>query len=138
MEIHVFGNLGDAHPFDHGGFIIFDVFDSSRGRQWTAAEFWRAPQEGEVYERDERAFVVYGFTIEDDVLTDLAWVDWVKIAEFAGFQARDIQTMGTSPDPMIRARLYEIVGNYYGWDNIDSGPELFTREELEIRWPEFA
>jgi hypothetical protein len=31
-----------------------------------------------------------------------------------------------------------MVGDYHGWENIDVYPVSLTREELAVRWPEFA
>jgi hypothetical protein len=137
--VRVAGNLGDKNPFDYGGLIVFDVWQREPEHQYVAAEFWFEPEEGK-----GDHYEVYRFNVEPDVLKDLDWIassdtgNWDVIAENAGIERHVIERMAVSNDPLERAQVYRMVGDYHGWENIDSYPVALTREEIEVRWPEFA
>lgn len=136
-EIKVLGNLGDAKPFDYGGFIIFRVRDPKKtGPQamTTVAEFWHEPLEGQ-----PDRYEVYRFQVEYDVMKDLSWVkDWKEIAEYHGISLDELKKDAQSGNPLDRAGVYRMVADYHGFENLDSYPERYTRKEMEKRWPEFA
>lgn len=139
VRIKILGNLGDAHPFDYGGFIVYELHD--RGKRYLGAEFWHEPLDPRNIPEgaeEEPEYTVYAFSIEENVKRDLDWVDWRRIAEFAGLPQEEIDRMSTSEDPLERAELYRTVGDYYGFQELHSRPLHFTREEMEARWHEFA
>lgn len=137
VEIKVLGNLGDASPFDYGGFIIFRLRDPGEtGPKANAimAEFWHEPMEDQ-----PNQYLIYRFRVEYDVMEDLSWVDeWDEIAKYHGISLEELKKDATSGNPLDRAWVYRMVADYHGFENLDSYPETFTREELEARWPEFA
>lgn len=133
--INVLGNLGDQNPFDYGGFIVYRVRDTDKTgphSRWIEAEYWFEP------ETETSDYEVYRWTIASDVFKDLNWVGaWDDVADCAGIKYDEFMKLGRSPNPLDRAVVYEAVGRYHGFENLDSYTETFTREELEGRWPEF-
>lgn len=132
VYIRILGNLGDKHPLDYEGLIVYEVLDDDL--EYIQAEYWNAP------EIDEHGYMVYRFDIEKDVFKDLNWVSghWDRIARFAGMSTEALLRMGYSEDPLERAEVYRLVGEHEGWENIDNYPEKFSRKEMEKRWPEYA
>jgi len=131
VKIQVIGNLGDANPLDYEGLIVYELWDDDL--YYVEAEYWNAP------EYDSGPYWVYRFSVENDVFMDLSWVkDWDRVARYAGILPVEFWRAARSRDPLDRAQVYRIVGEYHGWENIDSDPEKYTREEMEKRWPEYA
>lgn len=131
VQIRVLGNLGDKHPLDYGGLIVYEVIDDDI--EYIRAEHWNEPL------TEDHLYWVYRFDVEKDVFKDLSWVGrWAKIARFAGMHLEALFMLGLSENPLERAEVYRLVGEYHGWENIDGSPEKFTREEMEKRWPEYA
>lgn len=131
IQYKVIANLGDRHPIDYGGFIVYVL--RSKGQDYLEAEFWHEP------ETERSKYVVYSFGIADNVLEDLDWVDnWEEVAETSGAELGDLRKMAFSEDPLERANVYRMVAEYHGWDNLDSYPPAITRRELERRWPQYA
>ena len=78
----------------------------------------------------------YRFTVESDVIADLTWIeseDWQAIANFADMQ--NYKELATSKDISERAFVYEMVGQYYGFENLDGNPENYTYKELCAMYP---
>lgn len=131
VQIRVLGNLGDKHPLDYGGLIVYEVQDDDL--YFIAAEYWSEPL------TEDQPYLVYRFDVEKDAFKDLNWVhDWDRIAAFVGMSTEALFRMGYSEDPLERAEVFRLVGEYHGWENIDENPARFTREEMEKRWPEYA
>jgi len=57
-----------------------------------------------------------------------------SLAETYGQDLSDIIALFTSPDPLDRAEAWRMVGEYFGYDNLDSYPIYFTQEEISARW----
>ncbi len=58
-----------------------------------------------------------------------------SLAESCGYSEQDLIEMFCSDDPIERARAYREVGEYYGFDNLDSYPLRFhLREDVEARY----
>lgn len=131
VEIQILGNLGDKNPLDYGGHIVYRVHDPKNDTRWVTGEYWDEPADD--------TYQVYRWNIEKDVVKDLDWVDeWGSIAESVGMDVEVLKRLARSEGPLDRAGVYEMVGRFYGFDNLDSSPDTFTRDEMEKRWPEFA
>lgn len=139
--IKILENLGDKHPLDYGGYIIYRVRDpkiEGPGASWVQAEFWDEPLEVDRDEPQKDLYEVYRWQIEPDVFRELSWVDsWDEVAESIGMKASKFIEMARSANPVDRALIYEAVGRHHGFENLDSYPERYTRKEMEERWPEF-
>lgn len=140
--VKILDNLGDRHPLDYGGLIVYRVRDTKKSgphNSWVEADFWYEPLEVDRDDPEKDQYEVYRFTIEPDVFKELSWVGaWDHVAESAGIPDEELLRMGQSGNPLDRARVYEAVGRMYGFENLDSYPERYTRKEMEKRWPEFA
>jgi hypothetical protein len=139
VRVRVIMNLGDANPFDYGALVVYEHREKKRGKEYRyfQAEYWPEPETEEGKDR----YTVYNWEIESNVFRDLEWISpnaWDAIADTHSMERREVRRLATSEEPVERAILYEMVGNYYGFDNLDHTPEVFTREELEARWPEYT
>ena len=126
--------LGDVNPLDYGGlWVLID----------TTGVY---SPEGELYDVNTQR--VYRFILEDctfthGVLSDNkyhpdqpAWfADALRdVADFIGAETRTLIDMFISADPVERARAWQAVGDYFGWDNLDCYPLLLTRSEAKRRY----
>ena len=58
------------------------------------------------------------------------------VASFIGTTEQDLRRDLCSEDVLLRARAYRAIGDYHGFENLDSYPSEITVEELEERWSE--
>ena len=146
--------LGDANPIDHGGYWIL--------RDKTGVY----PEEAEllvVPDVDGGEYTAYRFVLEpctyiNGVLSDNpfhpdkpAWWAGTKddrkvrpqdttylknIADFIGMEVDELADHFCSDDPLQRAMAYRAVGDYHGFDNLDSYPLTMTRREVKARYKE--
>ena len=63
--------------------------------------------------------------------------DLSSVASFIGQTTEDLEQSFCSDNPLIRAYAYSAIGEYFGFDNVDSYPLIFTdRAEIESRYQE--
>ena len=144
-------SLGDVSKVIYGGFLV-----DTKGN----AIFWHEPEidvteklskcpecKAEIKETYGKCKVCgnkdiwpkiecFRFTVEKDVIEDLTCInesDWQSIADFADMQ--DYKELATSKDITDRAYVYEMVGRYYGFINLDGYPERYTYKELCLMYP---
>lgn len=115
------GTIGDVNPIEYDGGIIYQKGDPPRYRMIYFQH----------YGEDDGQVSVYGFDIEDDVIKDLNWADWEQIAESFGADVDELKAMARSPDPFERAWVYESVGGYDGFSNLDGYADDMTVEHAE-------
>jgi len=137
-------NLGDVHPLDYGGYFVY--------RDTTGAY----TEEAEKLFVYEDSWQVYRFSldrlkIEDSYLVpfayDSSWPypastydEWFhkdldRVASFVGQSVQALRTDFCSENALDRARAYEAIGDYHGYENLDSYPLTFTsRKEVEARY----
>ncbi len=148
-------NLGDVNPIDHGGFF---VLRDTTGVYPEEAE-WLVV-EGE--DDENCTWMVYRFildrcTLVNGVLSDNkyhpehpAWFAQPEsqrskrpqdttylsnVAGYVGITVEELQGELCSDDPIHRAVAYRSIGEYHGWENLDSYPLTFTdRAEVEGRY----
>jgi len=140
-------NIGDTHPLDYGGYFIYR---DETGVYPEEAELLLEPAEG------ENDYTIYRFILDrlklkDGYLVPLdydsswrhpverydAWFhrDLGSIASFVGTTKEDLEAAFTSKDPLVRAEAYRAIGDYHGWDNLDSYPLTnLSRSEVEKRY----
>ncbi len=147
-------NLGDVNPLDYGGYFVY--------RDETGVY----PEEAELLEldspdNDNSNYTVYRFILErcsfvNGVLSDnkfhpecSAWFAnpdrkgdkytvLGDIASFTGQDASELIDDICSDDAIRRAMVWQSIGRYNGFDNLDSYPLKLTKEEAEARYAEFA
>jgi len=139
-------NLGDAHPLDYGGYF---VYRDTTGVYEEEAEFWNEPDE------EDGPITVYRIMLERKKMVgpylvplryDPSWrhpveqydewfhKDLADVAESVGLEKEAIEEMLCSGDPIKRANAYWMIGQYHGWENLDSYPETYTRREAKQRY----
>lgn len=115
------GGFGD--PVAYGG-----MFTDSRGL-W-AAPYGFGDYSDHVFGSNEdglQVMPVY-FADLDFTFDDNTWIDCDAVSDFIGC---DVTTLD-APDQI------EAVASYYGWDNFDSCPLLFTEAEMTEFWAQVS
>ena len=59
-----------------------------------------------------------------------------NIAEFIGMEVDELAEHFCSEDALKRAAAYRAVGDYHGFENLDSYPLTMTRREVKSRYKE--
>ena len=127
-------NLGDVNPLDYGGYF---VYVDETGVYQPEAELLR--------EYDE-SYTVHRFRLEQCTLTDgilsdnsfhpshPAWFadSLVSIKVYGGTE--DLIPLLCSADPIQRAIAYQAIGDYHGFENLDSYTITLTRKEVKKRY----
>lgn len=126
--------LWDADPLEYGGYWIFEdttgVYDP----------------EGELY--DPESGMAWRFSLDpctyiEGVLSDNefhpnrpAWfADKIDaLASFIGYPAHVLIGWFVSTDIIRRAQAWRVVGDYFGFDNLDGYPLELTRKEAAERY----
>jgi hypothetical protein len=136
--------LGDADPITYGGYF---VYRDRTGVYREEAELLEVDATDE-YE-EPTAWTVHRFGIDrctdiGGVLSDNeyhpdypAWFadDIDAVASCMGYEPAGLRADLCSADPIARARGYQAIGEYNGFDNLDHDPITFTdRAELEARY----
>lgn len=160
MEINqpiwkLIANLGDINPIDHGGYFIYQ---DTTGKYAEEAELLISPED------DTGTWTVYRFPLDrctfrksTATLSDnkfhpeiCAWFakresERVKrpqdstylsnVAESAGISSAELRTLFCSENPLDRAHAYRAIGDYHGFENLDSYPlQIKSRAEVESRY----
>jgi len=134
MNVAVVGTLGDVNPLQYGGGVIFvrrKTLSSPTGQSpWI--EFV-GESRGEDEDEDSNR-TVYRVDIPSDVAEAYDWIDWAQLARYPGTTEDELIEQARSRDVSTRARLIELIGDYYGWRSLDDHPMELTGRELEERW----
>jgi hypothetical protein len=118
-------NLGDRSPLDYGGYLVRKITTPEHTSY--DAIYWEEPLEDGTYE-------VYTFAIENDVAEDLSWIDdshWKAVADAVGITKHEILKVARSEDVRDRAWVYQDIGRHYGFENLDSSPQMYERSDME-------
>lgn len=133
-------NLGDVSPVDYGGYF---VYEDTTGVYDPEVELLVSP------DNDEGEWTVYRFgiprcTLIDGVMSDnefhpelKAWFadDLAQVAQCFGMTLEELQRNFISDSLVERARAYQAVGIYHGFENFNSYPLTFNcRAEVEARY----
>lgn len=149
-------NLGDASPLEYGGYF---VYVDETGVYEAEAEVLLEPCD------DDRKFTIYRFTLDrctfiDGILSDnkfhpehSAWfagsaAEQVErpqdstylsnVAETCDIPEANLIRQLCSADPIERAWAYRAIGEYHGWENLDSYPLRLNKREIAERYPQYA
>lgn len=150
-EWKLVANLGDVNPIDYGGYFIYE---DTTGVYPPEAEVLLEPNDDE-----EEKWIVYRFSLDrckKFVLDDLVYLipyewdsswrysahvydEWFNnsiedIANFVGYDVDDLRYLFCSESIIDRALAYRAVGDYWGYDNLDSYPLFLNRKEVEERY----
>ena len=89
-------------------------------------------------------YAIYGFRM--NILVAIFWThpiekyapwfkdDIGKLADFIGVEESAFIEMICSEDPRERAIAYEAIGDYFGYDNLDSDPMVMKQAEMKKRY----
>lgn len=148
-------NLGDVHPIDHGGYF---VYRDTTGVYSDQAELLLVDESAETDSGDE--WTVYRFDLDRlkqvqigetvylvPLKFDESWPhpvshydewfhgDLARVASFLGQSLQDLRDAFCSENPLKRAHAYKAIGDYHGFENLDSYPLTYkTRVEVEARY----
>lgn len=134
-------NLGDVNPIDYGGYFVYrdrtGVYTEEA--ELLIADCDDSPDSWTVYR-----FPLDRCTLTDGVLSDNgyhpeypAWfADSLDgVASMIGQDPAELRSDLCSADPLVRARAYQAIGEYHGFENLDSYPLTFTsRSEVKQRY----
>lgn len=138
-------NLGDSHPLHHGGFFVYT--DTTGVYQPECVLL--TPKDGEYDERDPamtwevRRFIAERCTFTQGILSGNRFhplmPEWFAdkldgMANTFGRTVADLVALFTSDDPCERAQGWRMVGEYFGFDNLDSYPQTLTRKQVFDRY----
>jgi hypothetical protein len=151
-------NLGDASPLDYGGYFVFEDETEVYPPEAELLEL--------VDENDENsAYIVFRFILErctwqNGILSDnlfnpdhAAWFAQPEskraerpqdstylrdVADYCGIDEQVLRMQFCSPLSIERANAYRCIGEYHGFENLDSYPLTISRQEAESRYPQYA
>ncbi len=151
-------NLGDVHPVDYGGYF---VYVETTGVYPPVAELVEPSSDDD----EDGPLTVYRFTLDrctfiGGILSDNkfhpAHPAWFaspesrmaerpqdtsylsRLATTMGCSIEDIAELLCSDDPIDLAQGYRMIGEYHGFDNLDSYPLTLTRDEAIARYGEYS
>ena len=127
QDIKFHGIIGDINPIEHDGGVVFD-----RGHG-VEVLYFRSYEHVGVSRTS-----VYEFMVEEDVLKDLTWVKWADVASFIGMDEEELRGHAVSDNILARAQVYETVGSYAGFAELDDRPQEMTLEQAEEKYGDFV
>lgn len=136
-------NLGDATPLDYGGLF---VFRDETGVYREEMELLEVQHPDADYDGDlryeVRRCVLERCTLTNGILSDNqfhpehpAWFadGLAGVAATIGSTKEELERLLCSENPLERAEAYRAIGDYHGWDNLDSDSLTLSRTEAEAR-----
>jgi hypothetical protein len=134
-------NLGDVNPIDYGGYFVY--IDTTHIYP-PEAEYLESPDSDDSGEPWRIYRVVLDrCTFVGGVLSDnkfhpalSAWyADSIEsIAATSGWDPTELIDALCGPDVKLRAKAYQAIASYHGWENFDSYPRTYAkRSELPRR-----
>jgi hypothetical protein len=144
-------NLGDADPLENGGYFLYHDETGVYGYE---AELLQEPQENEpkkwtvrrvcldrlkLYRHEDTLYLVsekYDPSWPHPVSMYVEWFakDLASVAETMGTTREELEQDFCSEDGRVRARAYQCVYDYHGWDNGDAYPRTLTKAEIKKRY----
>lgn len=126
-DIKFHGIIGDCNPIEHDGGV---VYEGDYGPEVVHFQGWS--------DDNGQRVTVSRFSVEDNVLEDLTWVNWEEVASSMGMDPEELKGHATSSNVLARAQVYETVGMYCGFRELDAYPQELTLEQAENEFGEFV
>ena len=134
-------NLGDVNPIDYGGcFVLVDT----TGVYPPECEMLAPPEDDERGAKWEVCrFVLENCTYQNGILSDNqfhpdhpAWFakDLESLAKFAGMETSELVNQFISDDPIQRAQAWILVGEYWGFHELDHYHLELSKTEVSRRY----
>jgi hypothetical protein len=147
-------NLGDVNPIDYGGYF---VYRDTTGVYPEEAELLLVDESAD---GESDTWTVYRFILDRlkqvktgeaiylvPIRFDDSWPhavsqydewfheDLARVASYTGQTLQELRAAFCSENATDRASAYQAIGDYHGFDNLDSYPLTFkTRAEVEARY----
>lgn len=143
----ILANLGDANPLEHGGYFVaqnraflLEVLAENKWELYTVSldRCELSPLYG---------LIPHGFSAmadNNELTHELScYAEWFndsvpQMASFMGMDPEELKAMFCSEDPIKLASAYRAIGDYHGWNELDSYPDKFSshsgRNALEVRF----
>lgn len=132
------GNIGDVSP-EYGQCL---VYVDKNGNYPPEAVYWHELPEEDNVRTEVYRFILEPCTYIDGNLSDnkfhpqhKVWFDIEPIAECHGVELESLVDAFISADPMLNAQAWQAVGEYHGFENLDSYPERMTLAEITAVYP---
>jgi hypothetical protein len=132
--------LGDVNPLEYGGLWILS---DTTGAYAPEAEYLVPPEDDDARELTVYRYILERCTFTDGVLSDNkyhpahpAWFadSIADVARYCGMTTDGMIAALCDESPVQRAGAYQAIGNYHGFDNLDSYPITLTRAEARARY----
>jgi hypothetical protein len=121
--------FGDKNPIAHGGGYIFDGGDDEPFIQYTPGLTDReAILRGKI--------LVYTVDVPNDVWRYHNWAKPLDMASRSGPTLGELRRWGKSRDISDRVTCLWLIGDHYGWENLDDSPDRYAPQELAEQWSE--
>lgn len=119
-SLKVIGSLGDVNPLEHGGLIVTADEGNERfqGHKIQVSE-----------ENDE--WTVYTFDLDYVSNCSAEWFgrDLPSVCAYVDMDLKEMCSAFRSSNILERAQAYEAVGDYFGYLNLDSYPEVYSGKQ---------
>lgn len=131
--------LGDRDFTDYGGYFIYE---DTTGVYPSEAEKLFAPH-NDASKWEVRRFILRPCTFQNGILSDNkfhpdhpAWfADKIgACANYVGIPLAELIDMLVNGNTVNRALGWQAIGDYFGYENLDSYPLYFSRAEVEKRY----
>lgn len=138
-------NLGDASPIAHGGFFVYE--DKSGVYAPECVLLQPKNDEDDIRDKDmhwtawrfsaDKCSYVNGVLSDNKFHPELpAWfADKIgSLADTFGQTADEVRALLCSDKTLDRADGWRMIGEYFGFDNLDSYPDRLTRRDVYNRF----
>lgn len=151
--------LGDANPIEYGGYFVYvdetgiyppegeklfappeDAQEGSAAYRWEVRRFILENLKQVKHGEEESALLIsarYDETWPHPIESYDEWFskDLESIGGYlGGMDAQYVRDLFCSDNPIDRARAWEALGDYHGYDNLDSYPLRLTEAEVNARY----
>lgn len=151
MPYRMIANLGDASPFDYGGYFVYVDGDRPQAELLEVLDTDDEKSEYHVYRFDlDRCTCTNGVLSDNPFHPDHSvWFAPSEaeklarpqdgrgldaIADFCGMDIDELRAAFCSENVIERAHAWRTVGEYHGWDELDQYPLTLTRAECTRRY----
>lgn len=129
--VRILGTLGDVDGPQNGGGIVWLHRDGHAVIEYACGRI----DEEEWMDDADPLVIVHMATVDDaDLRTEYEWVDWKELEQHMLNEDESIDELLSSKDLMDKAFVVWLIGEYYGWNEIDPYPLWYAAQELYARW----
>lgn len=133
--------IGDVNPIDYGGGFVFKCKDVGRPAHYVIEYTFGVDTDYDQESKHWERLTLYRVDIPEGGEEFWRHFNWTATPESIRSVSRSMSidedeliALGTSSDPIQRARAIESIAGYYGWHELDTYPIEFSPSELRRRW----